>query len=884
MLARLRPKRAAAEPTPQTRVLIAASQAISAAPDLGPLMATVLDQLDLVVPSASSAIHLLEGDKQRLVVFRSFPSAGPMMGSVWRRDEVLLTAEIAATLRPLVVNDVRAEPRWITLPSMEYICAWMGLPLLVQGELLGFLMLDRQKPHAFSPADVELASAFANQLALALRLARLAADNQRQLNEIAALYALSRTASASSDLGQLLPELAERLRAVVTADSCIVALIDEDGVLELASDGMVDRAALGRFVELEAAPYMGDIIMSRRPLVLANTSDYVGSSLVLRALEGSASVLGVPLLARGEVVGAVAFGCVQQAHCYTDEILRQAELAAGHAALSIINARLLVDAQRHARELTLRDEIRMAIAAAPPTVEALAHSVTSSLGHALGYCIVDCWEVSETQLVLLSSRGVNIGWLYLPRTDGICAAVANSGRARFVPDVQAEPSYLPPLDIKGRGDSRQQHDSVAPQIVSEVCVPVFDGARVAMVLNVEHNQRLRQSDLRLLTDIAAQVGLALEHVRLVGEIRRVQAERAHSARVSAIGTLAAGVAHEFNNILAALIGYAQLGLSGSHDEQIEALQVVEQVARRGKQITSGLLSFAEPGSTQLAPAQLGDLCDQALLHVEGELAERGIVIQRRYALEESVLVDPPKIVQALRQLLSNARDAMAAGGTLTIRTVPEDNWAVLSIIDTGTGIVPAVREHLFEPFVTTKGVLGGGSQGGVGLGLAISYGIVRRHGGTIEAHSVPGEGSTFTVRLPLGGSRHAADVEQPLRVLVVEDDDVVQALLQATLLRAGYAVSHAASVTAALKCLQQGDIDVLICDADLPGDDSGELVQHLLSRRVQVPVIVIGTRATQQSLEEWHNAPIVGVIQQPFQAEAVLATLDSVREELRVKD
>ncbi|MBC8074882.1 MAG: GAF domain-containing protein, partial [Chloroflexales bacterium] len=719
------------KPAPQARVLIATSQAISAAPDVGQLMAIVLNQLDLVVPSASSAIHLLEGDAQRLVVFRAFPSAGPPIGSVWPRADMPLTAEIAASQRPLVVRDVRAEPRWTAVPNMEYIRAWMGLPLLAQGELLGFLMLDRQKGRVFTGADVELASAFANQLALALRLARLATDNQRQLSQLAALYELSRTASASLEPGQLLPELARYLRAMLLTDACVVAFVDEDGDLELAADGVVDHAAFAQPIAVEAAPFVRDIIAGRSPIVLHDIGAYATPGVVLRALKRSASVLGVPLLAQGEAVGAVLFGSTQQGYTYSDDALRQAELAASQAALAIANARLLDAAQRHAGALALRDQIRMAIAAAPPTIESLAHAVTNSLVRTLGYTIADCWEVAEAQLVLLSSCEVSIGWLHLPLTGGVCASVANTGRPRLVADVRAEPEYLSPLGAFDNDGQRLPLERAAKPIVSEMCVPVFDGSRVALVLNVEHGQRLRQRDLRLLTDIAAQVGLALEHVRLVGEIRRVQAERAHSARVAAIGTLAAGVAHEFNNMLAALIGYAQLGLSGSHDEQIEALQVVEQVARRGKHITGGLLSFAEPGAAYTTAAQLSDVGDQALRLIEHELIAQGIRIQRHYAPDVMVYVDQPKIVQALTNLLSNARDAMAHGGTLTISTRQEGDEAVLSVADTGAGIVPTVRDHLFEPFVTTKGVRGGGSQGGVGLGLATAYGIVRQHGGTI---------------------------------------------------------------------------------------------------------------------------------------------------------
>jgi signal transduction histidine kinase/ActR/RegA family two-component response regulator len=866
---------------PRARVLIATSNAISAAPDIGQLMATVLGQLDLVVPSASSAIHLLEGDRQRLVAFRSFPSAAPPVGSAWPCSDVPLTAEIAKTKRPLVVPDVRAEPRWVTLPSMQYIRSWMGLPLLAQGEVLGFLMLDRQATNAFGAAEVELAGAFASQLALALRLARLATDNERRLAELSALYALSRTASASLALDRLLPELALRLRAVVGAASCVLALVDEDGNMDLAADSPLESGALAWGADMAALPCVREVVAAGGPLRLGPVDGEAGAAVALRALAGAEVVLGVPLLAQGEAIGAALFGYAQAACYQGEDALRQVELAAGQAALAYANARLLAAAQRHARELALRDEIRMAIAAAPPTLEALAHSVTSSLVRACGYAIADCWEVRESKLVLVSSCDVSMGWVYLPITSGVCGAVARSGQARLIPDVRSEPDYLPPLDVPLNDSGHFPLPERAERpIVSELCVPVFDGGRVAMVLNVEHSQRLRQSDLRLLSDIAAQVGLALEHVRLLGEIRRVQSERAQTARVSAIGTLAAGVAHEFNNMLAALIGYAQLGLSGTPEERIEALEVVEQVARRGKQITGGLLSFAEPGAAYPSPAQLGDLCDQALRSIEHELIVGGVTIQRRYAPDDTVHVDQPKVVQALSHLLANARDAMLGGGALTLRSAREGSWAVLTIADTGPGILPAVRDHLFEPFVTTKGVLGGGSQGGVGLGLATAYGIVRRHGGLIDVSSSPGKGSTFSVRLPyVAAQASLGQEERAMRVLLAEDDDVVQALLRTALVRAGYVVSLSSSAAAALARLREGGIDVLICDLGLPDRESIELLHQLLATRLTLPVVLIATPSSAAALPAWNDTPVAGVIQQPFHPEAVLSVLDAVREE-----
>jgi nitrogen-specific signal transduction histidine kinase/ActR/RegA family two-component response regulator len=379
------------------------------------------------------------------------------------------------------------------------------------------------------------------------------------------------------------------------------------------------------------------------------------------------------------------------------------------------------------------------------------------------------------------------------------------------------------------------------------------------------------------------VGLALEHVRLIGEVQRVHDDLARTARMAAVGTLAAGVAHEFNNILAAMVGYAQLGLSGTLDEKIEALRTVELVARRGKYVTTSLLAFAEGDIAQRTPARLCDLADQALLLVDRDLRSLGIATQRHYRDDVRVQVDQPQLVQAIVHLLTNARDAMLTGGVLTLSARASDGWAELSVSDTGPGIPEAVRDRLFEPFVTTKGALGGGSQNGVGLGLSICYGIVvQRHGGLIEWRSDPGTGSTFKLLLPALPDEQVAEQaalpegasgQAALRVLVVDDDTVIQALLRAMLTRSGYTVSLAPDVESARALLRRNDTDVVLCDLGLPGADGVQLVEQLRASGNTIPVVLMTGRVDNAALRRLHAAAVSGVLTKPFQMHEVLQAL-----------
>jgi CheY-like chemotaxis protein len=281
---------------------------------------------------------------------------------------------------------------------------------------------------------------------------------------------------------------------------------------------------------------------------------------------------------------------------------------------------------------------------------------------------------------------------------------------------------------------------------------------------------------------------------------------------------------------------------------------------------------------------LDDLIDQGLELVEPDLQRLGITIQRHRDERVMVSVDPPQLVQVVIHLLTNARDAMPTGGELLIRTTIRNTLAEFVITDTGSGIPPAVRERLFEPFVTTKGVFGGGDQEGVGLGLSICYTIVHGHGGTIDVESPQAGGSTFIVRLPLHieeGDAAPVDALVPskrraLRVLVVDDDSLIQALLRTTLIRAGYFVLFASDAEGARVLVHQGGLDVIVCSLSLPGVDGLELAQQLYAEGWHIPFVLMTGRIDGPGLARARSEPIASVLLKPFQPHDVLSILKAV--------
>jgi signal transduction histidine kinase len=282
----------------------------------------------------------------------------------------------------------------------------------------------------------------------------------------------------------------------------------------------------------------------------------------------------------------------------------------------------------------------------------------------------------------------------------------------------------------------------------------------AICLAFDRLRGLDADEQRVLASFARQAAVSVENARLFDELRRKQNELIQSSKLAAVGTFAAGIAHEFNNLLGSMLGYAELGYSiDDLAEKNHSLDIVIQACRRGRSITRGLLTFARRQEHQRAMANLADAVDETLTLVEIDLRKSHIEIVRQVEPVQSTICDLGQLSQVVLNLITNARDAMKPqGGTLTIGLRERRGWLELSVSDTGSGIPEEIRDKIFEPFVTTKGALGGSQTPGTGLGLSVSYGIVQEHGGTITVESTLGRGTTMTVRLPvvLGVEREVA--------------------------------------------------------------------------------------------------------------------------------
>ena len=361
----------------------------------------------------------------------------------------------------------------------------------------------------------------------------------------------------------------------------------------------------------------------------------------------------------------------------------------------------------------------------------------------------------------------------------------------------------------------------------------------------------------------------------VTEKKLAQERAARSDKLRALGELAAGVAHNLNNSLTVIQGRAQLLLmrSGENEGAKKSLEVITQAVADCSQTLRRLLDFSRRESTKVkVPVDLSELVTSSVeigrpkWQTDSVNRTGTITVDIDTPQPVFTLGDSAELREVVLNLIFNAVDAMPEGGTIQISTRAEGNTARFSVADTGTGMPPEVIARIFEPFYSTKG------ERGTGLGLSASHGIVENHGGEINVTSEAGKGTRFEIILPLHEavartSVPAAQVDnghEVARVLVVEDEERVRALLKEAFSAAGHQVTEAVTGAEALKLLDQGKFDLLICDLGLPELSGLHVARWVKEFRPDLPVIIATGYSEMIAAEDYDKARIDEVIRKPF--------------------
>jgi PAS domain S-box-containing protein len=406
-------------------------------------------------------------------------------------------------------------------------------------------------------------------------------------------------------------------------------------------------------------------------------------------------------------------------------------------------------------------------------------------------------------------------------------------------------------------------------------------------------------------EVAGRIGLirdVSEREKNRAEKERLETQLRQAQKMEAVGRLAGGVAHDFNNLLTTITGNAQIGLMDLTPDQelYSILQEIQEAGEKAGHLTRQLLAFSRKQILQPEVLDLNNLILELEKMLRRLIGEHITLETRLMPGLKPIKADPGQMEQAILNLVINARDAMPSGGRVTIETAnpepdqsasPDDalphtaqSWVMLAISDTGQGMSPQTQSQIFDPFFTTK------EKGqGTGLGLSTVYGVIQQSKGTIRVQSAPGQGTTFTIFLPVAqdpepeanaGPAVSPDLHGRKVILVVEDEPSVREIVASSLRRFGYTVLTAGSGPEALELCKKRrkEIDLVLTDVVMPEMNGRELVESIQALGANIQVIYMSGYTENVVLGHEGLDTTVCFLQKPFSAQALAA---KVREALR---
>ncbi len=669
-----------------------------------------------------------------------------------------LLRRMSRNLTPIVVNS--DDELWTDVPHKGMKSStrvWTCFPLIIGQRLIGALVLWRTT--AFKGDEWNRLIELTTQVAPSIETIITFAEMAGHLRRLGTLNDFALTVSTGRNLDQIARRMFALLARAFGTELIVLYILSSDSQLlneYKNSDGNMDST-----VQSADQHRIAPLLQNGQKVRLGENPTDVSLPLYDRALSG----LYVPLRFRGQVIGIL---CVESLrnnafNMYDESLIT---VIASHLASLADYTRLREEAEGRARNLGLIHEVVQQVIGLTDPRE-VAEITSDLLARYFAYELAAVFIADEKGNLTIGGFGGTsqsvvkraIKSFEYPLSGGITGHVFETGQGLLVNDVLEDKRYRA---IKGW------------QAGSEMCVAIREGINIFGIIDVESSSRnaFTHNDFMALESLAGILASVIssgnQYQRLqdtIVELRstqmelraRMDAQRSaenrlvQAAKLAAVGEMAAGIAHELNNPLTSVTGFAELALEAipHESETYQDLEMVMREARRARDVVRRLLDFARQGESMRARSSMNEVVQDIVALTKHLIHTTGVELE--LDLEDNlpwVLVDSNQMKQVLLNLVHNALQAMPGGGEMKIvsRSASRSgrDWIVVSVKDTGIGIPTADQSRIFEPFYTTRG-----NSGGTGLGLSVTYGIITDHGGQIEVESQPGMGAKFTVWLPL---------------------------------------------------------------------------------------------------------------------------------------
>jgi len=786
--------------------------------DVREALRSVHCQLKKVLESERMIVILLGEENKG---FRYFDFENGKSEKEWVLDvipsEETSWKKVFETGLPVVVPEISKDDSWIYRKLFQGgMKSSLFFPLIYEGKVIGTLNFGSKRPSHFSEDHIHFLERVAEGLSIFLYNATRYEETKRRLDEITILHDMTRISISSLSLDQVLTEIMKSLHRFFKWEALGLLLMDENTKRLLPHPSSIGFPIeeKGHLESLVGDGLLEGLAERESPFIVDVKRDPIHPK---NGRRGCSEMLYIPLKTGDKLVGVmVAQG--KMAGAFSNEDFRVMGLVGEHLATIIENSRS-------------EERYRAVVESALDGVLVMGEDYRLSY---VNESLVDLLGYSKEELIGSDFRSY----------------MDEKGR-KFIVDW---------LFHIQRGDKMPTS--------YELNLPRKDGE----VRNVEIS-------LTLIKDPMGDVS-AIAFLKDITEKRKMEEQMLQVEKLRAVGEMASGVAHDFNNALAIIVGNAQLLLYTAKDEELRgALKTIEKVAKNGAQTVRRLMEFSGRKVVHIEYSKM-DL--NALIRDTVEITKpkwkddaqgKGIYIEVVLNLGEIPLL--ARTLSEMREMMAsfifNAVEAMPEGGRLEILTSCLREKVSIRISDTGIGMTEEVRKRVFDPFFTTK------PFSNTGLGLSMSYGIIKRLGGEIEVESEVGKGTTFHILLPIDEERkeeekatHDVKREGEARILVIDDEEHVREILSKILTRAKYQVVVAENGERGIELFRKGKFDMVLTDLGMPEMSGWEVCRAIKKINPHLPVGMITGWGAGIDRPQMEENRLDFVISKPFDSEEVL--------------
>jgi PAS domain S-box-containing protein len=740
----------------------------------------------------------------------------------------------------------------------------LAAPITLRGQVIGALdVFDSDASREWSDDELSLVDAVASQVALAVENARLFEQTQTSLAETEALYRASRRITSSADLPTLYQTLVDEMALHLGADQCCLDVFDkEQGYSETVAEYRPTLKEEKAQAPLFISPAYTILRQVARPLAIEDVSEcQTIGRLKEELLERNVkSVLLVPLMMRGELIGSLQVEATERKRVFSDAELDFCQTIVSQAAISIENMRTFIEIQRRADELGTLFDVSRSLASAPLESEEIAAIITRQF--------VEVMKGPECSLSLLDPQERTLRVLadaYLDEGDGTIKQeqIGDIYRLSDYPATARAIQSLQPLLVHA-SDPQADPAEVAYMrkygMGSLLIIPLAVKGDAVGIIELEtpgKEHHYTAQELNLVMTLSNQAAVVLENARLYEEQRRT-AERLRE--VDKLKTqFLANMSHELRTPLNSIIGFSRVILKGIDGPLTEMQQTdLTAIYNSGQHLLGLINDILDLSKIEAGKMELNfDEVDLKPI-IKGVMSTAiGLVKDKPITLEQSVPEDLPsiwadgtRVRQVLLNLVSNATK-FTESGKIMLAAEHDAEWVQLKVTDTGTGIPKENLETIFEEFTQVDGSTTR-SVGGTGLGLPITRHFVEMHGGTITVESELGVGSTFRIRLPIhaqaepgdepnAGWEEDGDLTSSRRlVMAVDDDPGVISLYRRYLEGEGYQVVGVSRSEEVLEKATELQPFAITLDVLMPDKDGWQVLRELKERpeTQHIPIII----------------------------------------------